>query len=246
MDTTTSRIRPTTTGAHARWLAGGFVLAFAVPFLFADLLTLPRDLYYGVYALLAVGFFLGWVRATGENLPEMVRRRPLLTVVLAISAAAVLTLVVVATEPPSTGSDGLILAWDVVWRGVIYGAVDGLLLSSFPILAVFAAARGSRLRSRRGGTIVVGAAAMVASLLMTAVYHLGYSDFRSDKLARPVAGDVVWSLPTLLTQNPIGAPIAHAGLHIAAVLHSPQTETFLPPHDQPAAPVAPDGQAGRP
>jgi hypothetical protein len=28
--------------------------------------------------------------------------------------------------------------------------------------------------------------------------------------------------------NPIGAPIAHAGMHIAAVLHSPQTDTFLP------------------
>jgi hypothetical protein len=30
--------------------------------------------------------------------------------------------------------------------------------------------------------------------------------------------------------NPIGAPIAHAGMHIAAVLHSPQTDRFLPPH----------------
>jgi hypothetical protein len=27
-----------------------------------------------------------------------------------------------------------------------------------------------------------------------------------------------------------GAPIAHAGLHTTAVLHSYETETFLPPH----------------
>jgi hypothetical protein len=66
---------------------------------------------------------------------------------------------------------------------------------------------------------------------MTATYHLGYSDFRSAKLRQPVAGDVAWSAPTLLTLNPIGAPIAHAGLHMSAVLHSYETDLFLPPHE---------------
>jgi hypothetical protein len=28
----------------------------------------------------------------------------------------------------------------------------------------------------------------------------------------------------------LGAPIAHDGLHVAAVVHSYETETFLPPH----------------
>jgi hypothetical protein len=45
-----------------------------------------------------------------------------------------------------------------------------------------------------------------------------------------VAADVVWSVPTLVTLNPIGAPIAHAGLHVSAVLHSSETGVFLPPH----------------
>ena len=34
----------------------------------------------------------------------------------------------------------------------------------------------------------------------------------------------------LVTLNPIGAQIAHAGLHTSAVLHSYETDTFLPPH----------------
>ena len=46
---------------------------------------------------------------------------------------------------------------------------------------------------------------------MTTVYHLGYRDFRSPLLVRPVAADLVWSVPTLVTLNPIGAPITHAG-----------------------------------
>jgi hypothetical protein len=65
---------------------------------------------------------------------------------------------------------------------------------------------------------------------MTAVYHVGYRDFRSEKLVKPVAGDLIWSVPTLTTLNPIGAPITHAGMHVAAVLHSYETDTFLPPH----------------
>ena len=111
-----------------------------------------------------------------------------------------------------------------------YGAADGLLLSAFPILAVFAAAEGSRRRRRRSGTFAVGAAALLASLAMTAVYHLGYSDFRSPLLARPVTADLVWSVPTLVTLNPIGAPITHAAMHVTAVLHSYETDVFLPPH----------------
>lgn len=128
------------------------------------------------------------------------------------------------------GPQGVALVWAVLWRGVAYGAVDGLLLSAFPILAVFAAADASDMRRRTSGTVLVGAAAMLASLVMATVYHLGYRDFRSSLLARPVAADLVWSVPTLVTLNPIGAPSAHTGLHVSAVLHSSETEVFLPPH----------------
>jgi hypothetical protein len=51
---------------------------------------------------------------------------------------------------------------------------------------------------------------------MTAVYHLGYSDYRGEKLRKPMTGDLIWSAPTLLTLNPLGAPIAHAAMHAAA------------------------------
>jgi hypothetical protein len=66
---------------------------------------------------------------------------------------------------------------------------------------------------------------------VTAVYHAGYSDFRSEKMRKSLTGDVMWSVPTVLTLNPTGAPIAHAGLHTTAVLHSYDTNTYLPPHE---------------
>ena len=33
---------------HWAWLAGGFLLAFAVPFVLADTLAINRDLFYGL------------------------------------------------------------------------------------------------------------------------------------------------------------------------------------------------------
>lgn len=217
-------------GRHLAWLGAGLVVGFVVPFLFTDVWELPRDLYYGVYVAVVLVFVVLWARATGQRLEVMVRRRWRLAIVLGLVFAGLLVLVVVRTEPATPGPEGLALAWAVLWRGVVYGAADGLLLSAFPILAVFAAAEGGKLRRHWPGTVAVGTAALVASLVMTTVYHLGYRDFRSSLLARPVIADVVWSVPTLVTLNPIGTPITHAGIHVAAVLHSYETDVFLPPH----------------
>lgn len=217
--------------SHWVWLAGGFVVAFAVPYLFADALDLNRDVFYGIYALAVVALFALWSRSTGYDLRAACLRHWLLAVLLGLTTAAVLTVMVLRTEDATARPHGLDLIAAVGWRGIVYGVTDGLLLSVFPILVVFAALAGTRLRHGLTGTLAVGAAALVASLAMTAVYHSGYSEFRSEKIRKPLVGDVVWSVPTLLTLNPIGAPIAHAGLHTSAVLHSYETDTFLPPHE---------------
>ena len=73
----------------------------------------------------------------------------------------------------------------------------------FPILVVFAALAGTRLNSRLAGKVVIGVVALAASLAMTASYLSGYRDFRSDKMTKPLSGDVIRSAPTLLTLNPI-------------------------------------------
>jgi hypothetical protein len=204
--------------------------AFLVPFLLADRVGLQRDVYYALYVTAVAGLFFGWARDTHQPLREMFSRRWQLAVALgavfAIASAFIATRAEAGTGHPA----GLEFIAALGWRGVVYGAADGLLLSAFPIMVVFAALRDSRVRRRAGGLVAVGAVAMIASLAMTAVYHAGYSDFRSDKLRKPVTGDLVWSVPTLATLNPIGAPIAHVGLHVGAVAHNYDTDLFLPPH----------------
>jgi hypothetical protein len=180
----------------------------------AQLASLPQ-LVPEVDSVFELEDFRGWVWAVG----------------LGAVFAGVMAFMAIRTEDATARPDGLELVGAVLWRGVVYGAVDGLLLSVFPILVVFAAFAGSRLNDRFAGKLAIGVAALMASLAMTAVYHFGYSDFRSDKVTKPLTGDVVWSVPTLLTLNAVGAPIAHAGLHVSAVLHSYDTDTFLPPHN---------------
>jgi len=215
---------------HWLWLAGGLGLAFLVPYVLTDVLAVNRDLFYGLYALTVVALLAVWSRSTGYDLVAAVKRRWLAALVLGLGVGALLTAMVLRTEDATPRPDGLDLAAAIAWRGIVYGITDGLLLSVFPILVVFAALAGTRLNRRLAGKAAIGAIALAASLAMTAVYHAGYSDFRSEKMTKPLTGDVLWSLPTLLTLNPIGAPIAHASLHTTAVLHSYETDTFLPPH----------------
>jgi hypothetical protein len=215
---------------HWAWLGGALIYAFAVPYVLADVLEINRDLFYGLYAFAVIVLFALWSRSTGYDLVAAARRRWVAALVLGLAVAAVMVAVVLRTEAATARPDGIELIGAVAWRGILYGVMDGLLLSVFPILVVFAAFAGTRLHRSLSGRIAVGAIALMASLAMTAVYHAGYSDFRSEKMSKPLTGDVIWSVPTLVTLNPIGSPVAHAGLHTAAVLHSYETDTFLPPH----------------
>ena len=215
---------------HWAWLAAALPFAFLLPYVLVDVVALQRDVFYGLYALAVAGFVAGWIRDTRLEPRELLVRNWRWGLVLGLATAAVMAFIVLRTEEATPRPGGLELIGAVAWRGILYGVTDGVLLSVFPILAVFAAFAGTRLRRRLVGTVLVGAIALAASMAVTATYHLGYQDFRGDKLRKPVAGDVMWSAPTLLTLSPLGAPVAHAGLHVTAVLHSYETETFLPPH----------------
>jgi hypothetical protein len=212
-----------------RWLVAGALMAFLIPFTFTDLLPVNRDLYYAILIGSVFGFFAAWLlRATSSAWQVLTRNWRRATVLGALFGA--LMIAIVLNEPATSHPAGLNFAAAIAWRGVLYGLADGLLLSGFPIVAVFGAFAGKRILDHRRGRVAVGALALAVSLLFTAVYHAGYADFRGEKMRKPLAGDVIWSAPTLLTLSPIASPIAHAALHVSAVVHSSSTDTFLPPH----------------
>jgi hypothetical protein len=213
-----------------RWLIGGLALAFAIPFVFTDLIHVPRDLYYALDAVAVFAFVGVWAHSTQQPVRAFLVRNWRWALLLGVATGAVLMFTVLR-EDATAHPGGWTFAGAILWRGIVYGAADGLILSVFPILAVFGLFAAKPLRERSKKAVAgIGALALAASLLFTAVYHVGYPDFRGSKVSKPVTGDVIWSAPTLLTLSPLGAPIAHIALHVSAVVHSYQTDLFLPPH----------------
>jgi hypothetical protein len=149
-----------------------------------------------------------------------------------IGAALVGTFLIwsVLKQPASAHTQGLALAFDLLWLGVVYGLVDGLLLSVLPVLATWQALSLLGWTERWPGRIAAGALALAASLFVTAVYHLGYPEFRGPQIISPMIGVGTMSLAYLISSNPLAAVLSHIAMHIAAVLQGADSVIQLPPH----------------
>ena len=179
-----------------------------------EVLEINRRPLLGLYALA----FIGDVRHRGLDRPattssQLSKRHWVSATVLGLPQAAVLAALVCERRTRRLDLAGSSSSAHSPGAG---SCTESRTVCSCPCSRssyVFATFAGTRLSRHFAGKVVIGIAALAASLAMTAVYHSGYSDFRSDKMAKPLTGDVIWSAPTLLTLKPIGAPIAQAAHH---------------------------------
>jgi hypothetical protein len=220
------------------WLVAGLALSFAIPFIGSDVLVLPLTLYYLLYFVLVLAFLGAYVRFTGFDVGALIRRRWSLSLALGLLAGAFVVSRVL-TEAATPGPRGARYVFELLWRGAFYGTVDALLLTVFPCLVVLGLLGGDVRGAARKLVYFAGSLAIV--LTITAVYHLGFEQFRRDGIVPPEIGNTVISLPMLLTTNPIGSVLAHTSMHITATAHAYETPTFLPPQvtadDRRAAPA---------
>lgn len=215
------------TSKHLIWIVFGALTGFAASFVFADLLFLPLDFYYLIYFIIILGFFTFYIKRTQLDLRTWFFRRMGWGILLG-SIVALVMVKNVLSRPATEHFAGRFLLWALFWRGLLYGVIDGLLLTVFPWIVTW---RAFKVETRPFiQKVGFGVLAWLLILVMTTAYHSGYSDFRSSKVIQANIGNTIISVPTLVAANPIGALIAHAALHISAVIHSPHTELFLPPH----------------
>lgn len=219
-----ARIRSWAT--QLRWFAIGAVAAFLIPFVFSSALELQHDLYLGVYFVFVIGFVGAYVRTNEIDVSVIVRRNWRWGVLLGVLLGVPLVRNVFS-ETETARPDGIYFAFEVVWRGLTYGAVDALLLTVFPCLVVYQALGGSLSSWRR--RIGYFAASLALVVTITASYHLGYDHYRESGVGAPETGNILISMPMLLTANPIGSVADHAAMHVAAVIHEYEDDTRLPP-----------------
>jgi len=214
----------------ARWHLGWFTviatLAFLVPVIGTTVLELQHDLYLLIYFTITLAV-LG-VYATRAGVDVGARLRRYWPASLALGALLAVFVVRNLLDGASTPHpDGVYFAFELVWRGVIYGIVDATLLSAFPALVAFALVRSDV--HGIGRKLVFGAGTLVLSAVITATYHLGYEQFQNDRVATPVGGNVAMSIPAIITTNPIGSLAVHPTMHVAAIIHEYEGDTYLPP-----------------
>ena len=214
---------------HAAWFAFAAGVAFAVPFLGVSVLDLQHDLFYLLYFAATACVLLGYVRAEHVDVRRIAGHAWPWSLGLGV-VVGIAEIVNVLGRDATDRPDGAYFAFEILWRGVTYGAVDALLLSVLPGLVAYGIFRG-----RVGG--IVGklrftALALPLVLLITATYHLGYPQYREDGVGQPEIGNTIISVPMFATANPIGAVAAHATMHTTAVVHSYETDVFLPPETE--------------
>jgi len=212
--------------AQLWWFVGGAAAAFLVPFVFSAVLDLHHDVYLAVYFAFVIGFITTYIRRSGIDLGESIRRN---WVWGAVAGVVVGVPVVrnVFTETETARPDGLYFVFELVWRGFTYGALDAVLLTVFPCLLVYKAIGGPLTTWRKRAGYFAASLALVMTI--TATYHLGYEHYRDVGVGAPETGNSLISLPMLLTANPIGSVIDHSAMHAAAVIHEYEGETRLPP-----------------
>jgi hypothetical protein len=123
---------------HLLWIVFGALAGFGSSFIFGDLLTLPLDLYYLIYFGMITTFFYIYIRKTQLKLKECFSRRLIWGILLGLIFGALMVQNVLS-RPETKSFTGPYLVWLIFWRGLIYGAIDGFLLSSFPWIVTWRA-----------------------------------------------------------------------------------------------------------
>ncbi len=211
-----------------RWVLLAGLAGFTASAVFTSILGLSRPAFVWAYGLLAGLVFVAFIRAYGIHVVTQVRRRWLAGTIGGLLVGGVLERTVVL-QPGSARPEGAALGASLAWNGIVYGTIDALLLSVLPVLCIYGSRPAETLREplQRWKW---GLAALAGSLVVTALYHLGFAEFRGPALLQPLIGNAIVTMSYLVTGNPLAAILSHVIMHGAAVLHGTATAVQLPPH----------------
>ena len=212
---------------HLAWFAAVCAVAFLVPYLGVSVLDLQHDVFYLAYFAVTIALVAAYARVERVHVREIFRRRWRWSLGVGVILAAFLVLNVFNTSDATARPDGAYFAFELLWRGVGYGMVDTLLLTIFPCFVAYQLVHGNVENWR--GKARLTAVMLPLVLVLTATYHLGYPQYRDDGLGRPETGNVLISIPTFATANPVGSVVAHVSQHVTAVTHAYESRIFNPP-----------------
>ena len=208
-----------------------------MPYLGVSVLDLQHDVFYLVYFAVTIALLAAYVRVEHVDVAEVFRRRWQWSLGIGVVLAVFLVFNVFNTERATARPHGVYFVFELLWRGVGYGLIDTLLLTVFPCLVAYQLLHGHV--GGLKGKLRFTALTLPLVIIVTATYHLGYPQYRQDGLSRPETGNVLISIPTFATANPVGSIVAHVSQHVAAVTHALRVEDLQPTGDEGMTTTAP-------
>ena len=211
--------------ARWRWPVVALAAAFFTSSVFSGYLHWRRDPFIGAWLGVSLLVIAAWVASENWSPVVQLRRRW----VTGLGAGLVMGALAawMATRVPAGASSATVSAGRFVWVAVVYGAVDAVMLSVVPVLALYGtrpgddAGHGSRLR--RAGL------ALGAGVVITAAFHLGFGEVRGPVLAAALIGNLVVTMAYILSGSPLAPIVAQVMLHGATLLHGAGSGAVLPP-----------------
>jgi hypothetical protein len=219
--------------AVAAW--GGFavilVVAFLVTWIVTDRLHVRRTAYVAILSVVVLALAAGYVAWSGTSARELVLDG-WGWAVLAGAIAGAIPAPLVARMRGSGPAGPPPAALGFAHEGVLYGAAEGVLLAALPALAVWQAMADAGWTDGMGRTVATGALAVVGSLVVVLIHHLGYAEFRRRESRKKMGGALVacglQAVAFVLTGNVLAPIVAHVVLHaellIARVEMPPSSE----------------------
>ncbi|HSK96255.1 MAG TPA: hypothetical protein VK891_06525 [Euzebyales bacterium] len=208
----------------ALWMLAVLSVAFLVSWLATDLAHTPRGAYVFVLAVVTAAVTGGYLAWAGISPGRWIAHRAVWGVVggivVALPVARGITRVR-ATRPAGDAS-----AATLAWEGVVYGIAEGVLLSALPALIAWHAADSAGWTATVPGTVAAWAVALVASVAVIVIHHLGYWDYRNRQVIPVAAGCGLLTIAFLATGSVLAPVIGHVAMHIAGIEHGVE----LPPH----------------
>lgn len=221
------------TWTYVGWLIAACALGFVITFVFAGLMKLSRNIFLIPYVLLVGVFLYAFAAINRIDLGSALMHNWVGGIAVGVLLSIFLVFQV-RSQPASRQENGATLALDVTWAGLIYGLTDGLFLNVMPVVAVWGAISQFGWAESPIGQVTYGVLGLLASIAVSMAYHVGYPEFRGERMRFAVIGPGLITLAYLLSGNPLSSIISHTAMHIAAVLQGAETTVQLPPHYQTA------------
>ncbi len=198
---------------HIIWIPIDAILVFGLPYLLVNLLEFSPEAYYiwlGIFSAVFVFYYAKYTK-----LKWTLSLKPgwaLGTIMGVFFGLAFLSFAFMAKPNIENSFFGAAML-PYLWRGLIYGLASAVLISVFPFMVIWRALAGVNPGTMK--KIGLTAAAVVSIALMSFLYNFGISDFNRTSLREQVSKSMIASVPTLISGNPLAAPIANVFLQMS-------------------------------